>query len=74
MKLQFGGQSAVLKYVASLFDPFAMISSFVFFGKMILQELWKVGVSWDENLLADLEAQACQWWGEVKVLTTFKFP
>ena len=44
----------VLSIIARLFDPVGWLSSFVIRGKILLQELWKQGVGWDQGLPQNL--------------------
>ena len=38
---------AILKIVASLFDPSGFVSLFVLTAKIFLQELWRIKLDWD---------------------------
>ena len=40
----------VLKTVASVFDPIGLFSPVLLRGKLLIQELWKRGVEWDEEI------------------------
>lgn len=40
----------VLSEIAKLFDPMGLISPIIVIGKLIMQEIWKLKVSWDESL------------------------
>ena len=63
----------LLHAVASLFDPLGIISPYVVRGKMVIQELWKKGVSWDEILETSLQKQLGLWWGEATQLGELHF-
>ena len=41
---------SLLKHVASLYDPLGLVAPYALQGKILLQELWKAGVTWDEEL------------------------
>lgn len=43
---------SVLKLLASIYDPVGFISPCTFVAKCIMQDLWKLGLGWDENLPA----------------------
>jgi len=47
----------VLYNIAWIFDPLDLVSPVVYYGKIFLQKLWKLDMSWDEplpdNLLKD---------------------
>ena len=40
----------VLHIVASIFDPLGLVSPVTYYGRVFLQRLWKVDMSWDEPL------------------------
>uniref|UniRef100_A0A7I5E7B9 DUF1758 domain-containing protein n=1 Tax=Haemonchus contortus TaxID=6289 RepID=A0A7I5E7B9_HAECO len=42
----------VLKCIASIYDPLGLISPTVLIGKLFLQSLWKIELSWDELIPA----------------------
>ena len=44
----------VLSIIARLFDPVGWLSPFVIRGKILLQELWRQGVEWDQSLPQNL--------------------
>jgi len=54
----------LLHCVASFFDPVGFISPYVLKGKIFLQELWKLGVGWDDPIPDRLQSAIHQWWGE----------
>ena len=64
----------LLHAVASSFDPLGIISPYVVRGKMVIQELWKKGVTWDEILETSLQKQLGLWWGEATQLGELHFP
>ena len=40
----------VLSVVSSLFDPLGFLSPFVFSAKILLQELWRDKLPWDQEI------------------------
>lgn len=40
----------ILKEIASVFDPLGLFCPVVLRGKVLLQELWKKGINWDERV------------------------
>lgn len=53
----------VLSTVMSTFDPLGLIASFVVFAKVLLQDIWRSGVEWDEKIL-DEQDQKWKFWTE----------
>ena len=62
------------RILAFLFDPLGIISPYVVRGKMVIQELWKKGVTWDEILETSLQKQLGLWWGEGTQVGELHFP
>ncbi|XP_058464923.1 uncharacterized protein LOC131438730 [Malaya genurostris] len=40
----------LLKIVMSIFDPMGFLATFLIHGKLIIQELWRAGVEWDQAI------------------------
>ncbi|XP_055614144.1 uncharacterized protein LOC129760518 [Uranotaenia lowii] len=40
----------ILRTVMSLYDPLGMLAAFIIHGKIIIQNLWKLGCMWDEQI------------------------
>ncbi|XP_062702274.1 uncharacterized protein LOC115258215 [Aedes albopictus] len=51
----------VLRVLMSIFDPLGLITHFLMFLKMLLQEVWRSGVQWDEEITEDAFAKWQQW-------------
>lgn len=43
----------VLRVLMSIFDPLGLIGHFLMFLKVLLQEVWRSGVQWDEDITDD---------------------
>ncbi|XP_062703670.1 uncharacterized protein LOC115259000 [Aedes albopictus] len=51
----------VLRVLMSIFDPLGLIAHFLMFLKMLLQEVWRSGVQWDEEITDSAFAKWQQW-------------
>ncbi|XP_055584907.1 uncharacterized protein LOC129737769 [Uranotaenia lowii] len=40
----------ILKCVMTLFDPLGLLASYLVFGKMLIQEVWRKGFGWDDEV------------------------
>ncbi|GFV72887.1 integrase catalytic domain-containing protein [Trichonephila clavipes] len=47
----------VLSEIARVFDPLGLLSPCIVFMKILLQELWKLNLEWDEPIPEDLNKQ-----------------
>ena len=47
----------VLGYIARLFDPLGLISPFVTTIKILFQDIWRMGNTWDEELSEELKSR-----------------
>ena len=51
----------VLSCIARIFDPLGLISPFVMFCKILFQEIWLLGLNWDEELPIDIAYKFQKW-------------
>ena len=51
----------LLSLIASVFDPLGLVAPAVVTLKIILQEVWRTGVSWDENLPITFQKRIQKW-------------
>lgn len=58
----------------SVFDPLGIVAPFVVHGKVLVQEVWKSGVGWDEQLPADIIPQWKKWVNLFGTLETIRVP
>ncbi|XP_055633296.1 uncharacterized protein LOC129773676 [Toxorhynchites rutilus septentrionalis] len=58
-----------LRLVMSLFDPLGLITMITVHGKVIIQDIWRSGIGWDEKLSSEL---FCRWKCWTKVLTNLE--
>ena len=51
----------ILSTVSSLFDPLGFMGPFILPVKVLLQELWRMGIQWDERVPEPLLTQWHRW-------------
>ncbi len=64
----------VLSSVAKLFDPLGLISPLIIKAKIIMQQLWKAGIDWDDELPEDLKQEWESWLSSVDKIEEIKIP
>ncbi|XP_072934974.1 uncharacterized protein [Epargyreus clarus] len=63
-----------LRIVMSLFDPLGFASPVTIRAKQILQELWRRGTSWDEEIEDHIAEQWCDWMVHLRSLSNIAIP
>ncbi|XP_053686085.1 uncharacterized protein LOC128735625 [Sabethes cyaneus] len=51
----------MLKCLMSLFDPLGLLCLFTVHGKILLQDVWRAGIQWDEKVGDDLHRRWKNW-------------
>ncbi|XP_053698951.1 uncharacterized protein LOC128745910 [Sabethes cyaneus] len=64
----------ILKVVMSLFDPLGLLSFFLVHGKIIIQDCWATGITWDEPINAELYERWIRWTSFFPLLDTLRIP
>ncbi len=64
----------ILSAVSTLYDPLGFLSPIVLSAKRILQELWLVGVDWDQPIPDTIMQQWNRWTATLNTLKDFKVP
>ena len=62
----------VLSLIARLFDPLGLISPFIMYAKILLQEIWRLGLGWDEIIPHDLQLKVQCWINSIDVIANFE--
>ena len=58
----------VLKKIATLFDPLGFLSPFTVTAKILMQEMWIIGVDWDDPLPSDIVKKVNSWFLDLEQL------
>lgn len=64
----------VLSCVMSLFDPLGLLAPFTVYGKMIIQNVWRSGSEWDEEINDEIAEKWAQWIGRLPEVERIKIP
>ncbi|XP_044574081.1 uncharacterized protein LOC123258276 [Drosophila ananassae] len=63
-----------LSLVMSTFDPIGFLSCYMVTEKLLMREIWRKGVNWDEPLPADLAAAFEDWRKEMRKIEEIRCP
>lgn len=64
----------ILSSISQIFDPLGLLSPVTITAKVILQQLWKLKVSWDESIPMDLHTKWLSYRTQLNKLNDIKFP
>lgn len=63
-----------LSAVMSVFDPLGLLSYYTIRAKIVLQNIWKLNVEWDEALPESEAEEIIQWLRDIEKLRTLRLP
>ncbi|XP_062712313.1 uncharacterized protein LOC134289800 [Aedes albopictus] len=64
----------ILRCVMSLFDPLGLLSPFVIHGKVLVQDLWRAGLEWDEPVGDGAFVRWRKWIDAMEWVATIRIP
>ncbi|XP_076299591.1 uncharacterized protein LOC143218344 [Lasioglossum baleicum] len=64
----------MLSQIASLFDPLGLIAPVIIRAKILMQDLWKLQLNWDESVPANIFTTWCTFCNELKQLKNVRIP
>lgn len=64
----------VLQVLMSVFDPLQFLGPIIIKGKILLQDIWRSGIDWDDIIGESLQEKWLVWLREVKQIDKFKIP
>lgn len=64
----------IISRISQVFDPCGLIAPVVIFGKIIIQELWKAHVDWDELVPQELASRWNSYWENIISLNKIRIP
>ena len=62
-----GTKRQLLSAIASFFDPLGLLAPFVLEGRIILQDVCRIRIGWDENLDNSLMKRISNWYNRIKI-------
>ena len=62
-----------LKKIVSFFDPIGFLAPYTVRAKMLLQDMWNIGIDWDDELTEPLRTSARLWFAELLQLQKIQF-
>ena len=72
---QLATKRNILSRVSSVFDPLGMLAPWVLTAKCLLQNIWKAGFSWDEEIKnLRLKTVWKKWTADLQALSDFRVP
>lgn len=63
-----------LQVLMTIFDPLGFVSCYTIGLKMLIQEIWRSGISWDEQLPDSLNKKWCKWKAYIQQITAVRIP
>ncbi|XP_055604397.1 uncharacterized protein LOC129752651 [Uranotaenia lowii] len=64
----------VLRTVMSLYDPLGLLSHFTIHGKILIQDIWRSGISWDHPIPESLQVSWKRWVSLFSELDKIRIP
>ncbi|XP_066963167.1 uncharacterized protein [Macrobrachium rosenbergii] len=65
---------SILSCVASVFDPFGLVSPVVILGKILISDLWKLNLKWDEPVSPEIIERFNRVKEQLLTVSTIEFP
>lgn len=64
----------VLSFIARIYDPLGMLNPFTIMIKILFQDLWRMGLDWDDPLPHELQRRMSEWTDGFKAIEQWKIP
>ena len=64
----------VLSHLARLYDPLGLLTPFTMSAKILFQDIWKLGLGWDDEVPPEIEGQFHQWLDGLALLKQWQVP
>lgn len=63
-----------LRCIMSLFDPLGLLAPFLIHGRMLIQDMWRTGMAWDEEVTDEVFEKWQRWTGLLPMVYQMKIP
>ena len=64
----------LLSIIARIFDPVGFIAPVIMTAKILFQQLWKLGIQWDEMVPPEIQHQVSDWIADLTALNDLRIP
>lgn len=64
----------LLRVIMSVFDPLGLLSHFLVFPRILMQEVWRTKISWDEEITNDVFQEWLQWVRALPLIESISIP
>ena len=64
----------VLSFISQLFDPLGFLTPFIMTAKCLFQQIWRLGLDWDQVLPGDMQETFSKWMKDLDVLKEWRIP
>ena len=64
----------LLKYSMSVFDPLGFLTPYTVTARMLLQDLWRLKVDWDDDLPNEIGVKWHRWPNGLRVVAGLRIP
>lgn len=64
----------LVSFIMSVFDPFGFLADLMVHSKIIMQQLWRLNVGWDEPIPSVINSKWMQWREELAKVKDFTVP
>ena len=64
----------VLSFLARLYDPLGFLTPFIMVTKILLQEIWQLGLEWDAEVPIDLHNRFIHWVSGLETIYNWQIP
>lgn len=62
----------IVSCIAQLYDPNGYISPVTIIGKIMIQDIWRLSIGWDDRIPVEIENRWKEFWNEIILLERFR--